>query len=151
MTEHIEGIDGGVVVGIDGSKCARTALRYALEEARRRSAPLHVVRAWGLTNAPRPAGVSARYVPSFAEFAAATAEQVRAELAAVSAGAAGGPPDVQVHVVHAPPVRALLEAAAGADVAVVGSRGHGGFSGLLLGSVSEQVVRHAACPVVVVR
>ena len=56
-----------------------------------------------------------------------------------------------VCVVHAAPVRALIDAAQGADVLVVGARGRGGFAGLLLGSVSDQVTHHAPCPVTVVR
>ena len=56
---------------------------------------------------------------------------------------------IERRVVHGPPARVLLEAAAGAAVLVVGARGLGGFSGLVLGSVSQQVVRHAPGPVIV--
>ncbi|HUP33419.1 MAG TPA: universal stress protein, partial [Gaiellaceae bacterium] len=59
--------------------------------------------------------------------------------------------EVERRVVPEPPVEALLDAAAGADLLVVGSRGRGGFTGLLLGSVGQQVAHHAPCPVVIVR
>ncbi len=58
---------------------------------------------------------------------------------------------VEYHVVHSPSPQALLSASRGADVLVVGHRGRGGFSGLMLGSVAEQCVRHAVCPILVVR
>ncbi|WP_344924487.1 universal stress protein [Saccharopolyspora gregorii] len=58
---------------------------------------------------------------------------------------------VQRHIAHSPSPQALLSASRGADLLVVGHRGRGGFAGLLLGSVAEQCVRHAACPVLVVR
>jgi nucleotide-binding universal stress UspA family protein len=65
--------------------------------------------------------------------------------------AAARPRSVQLVPVHTGPARALLEAAIGADLLVVGSRGRGGMKGLLLGSVSQQCIHHAPCPVVVVR
>jgi nucleotide-binding universal stress UspA family protein len=58
---------------------------------------------------------------------------------------------VRIHVLHRPPVKGLIEAAKRADLLVVGARGLGGFTGLLLGSVSDQCVHHAPCPVTVVR
>ena len=63
----------------------------------------------------------------------------------------GGPVDVRSVIVYGHPAQALVEASAGAQLLVVGSRGHGGFVGMLLGSVSGYVIAHASCPVLVIR
>ena len=141
-------VDGGVVVGHDGSKCAQEALVWAARLARRADVDLHVVRAWSMTSAPRPRTWQPGYVPPLGEWEQA----VRDELAA-HVTAAGLDPACRVtaHVVHRSPVQGLLSAAEGAQLLVVGARGRGGFAGLLLGSVSDQLVHHAPCPVTVVR
>jgi nucleotide-binding universal stress UspA family protein len=142
-------ISSGVVVADDGSEPARLALRWAVEEARLRRCTLHVVRAWSIQTAPRPATWRPGYAPSLKEYE----EAVRAELQRDVREAIGSDPgcEVNVHPVHAHPGPALVSASQRADLVVVGSRGMGGIRGMLLGSVSEQVVRHAACSVVVVR
>jgi nucleotide-binding universal stress UspA family protein len=140
--------EGGVVVGDDGSACAVIAMRAGAEEAVRRGAMLHVLRAWSITSAARPADVPAGIVPSMKEFEAATLveEESRAEEVLRDCGVS-----VEVHVVHTGAVKALLRASETADLLVVGSRGGGGFQQLVLGSVAEQCVRHAKCSVLVVR
>ncbi|MEU2350597.1 universal stress protein [Modestobacter sp. NPDC049651] len=142
-------VDGGVVVGHDGSACAREALRWAAGLAARGGWALHVVRAWRMTTAPRPASWAPGYVPPLPDYE----EAVRQELAAHVTEALGADPGCEVHTwaVHAPPTRALLSASVGADLLVVGARGRGGFAGLVLGSVSDQLVHHADCPVTVIR
>ncbi|MEV0088778.1 universal stress protein [Saccharopolyspora sp. NPDC050642] len=142
-------IDGGVVVGVDSSASSLRALIVAAEEARRRSVPLHVVRAWSFRTAPRPADCPPNVVPSMDEFQ----QSVQADTERIVVNKLGEHPDlpVHIHVVHSPSPQALLSASRGADLLVVGHRGRGGFAGLMLGSVAEQCVRHAACPVLVVR
>jgi nucleotide-binding universal stress UspA family protein len=141
-------VDGGVVVGHDGSRCAQEALLWAGRLARRADVDLHVVRAWSMTSAPRPRTWEPGYVPPLGEWEQA----VRDELAAHVANAKLDPAcRVTCHVVHRPPVQGLLGAAEGAQLLVVGARGRGGFTGLLLGAVSDQLVHHASCPVTVVR
>ena len=141
-------VDGGIVVGHDGSECAQQALRWAAALAHRARLDLHVVRAWSMTTGPRPSTWQAGYVPPLTDFERAVNDELTAHVAA-----AGLHPDVRVtcHVVHRAPARALIEAAEGADLLVVGARGGGGFRGLLLGSISDQAVHHAPCPVTVVR
>ncbi|RBY97728.1 universal stress protein [Blastococcus sp. TF02-8] len=141
-------IDGGVVVGHDGSKCAQEALQWAGRLAQRADVDLHVVRGWSMTTAPQPSTWEPGYVPPLADWEKAVHDQLTAHVAA-----AGLDPSVRVtcHVVHRSPVQALLGAAEGASLLVVGARGQGGFAGLLLGSVSDQLVHHAPCPVTVVR
>ncbi|MDK3257609.1 universal stress protein [Blastococcus capsensis] len=141
-------VDGGVVVGHDGSKCAQEALRWAARLARRADVGLHVVRAWSMTTAPQPSSWQPGYVPPLTDWEQAVRDELTAHVAA-----AGLDPAVRVtcHVVHRAPVQGLLGAAEGASLLVVGARGRGGFAGLLLGSVSDQLVHHAACPVTVVR
>jgi nucleotide-binding universal stress UspA family protein len=140
--------DGGVVVGDDGSACGAAAMRAAALEAQCRGVPLHVVRSWTIATAVRPADVPQGLVPSLLEFEAATLateeQRVKEVLGDVVDTAV-------VHVVHAPPAKALLTAAETADLLVVGTRGRGGFERLLLGSVADQCIRHAACSVLVVR
>jgi nucleotide-binding universal stress UspA family protein len=141
-------MNGGILVGHDGSECAQHALRWAGELARRSGLDLHVLRAWSMTSAPRPASWSPGYVPPMDDWAGAVYEELNKHVTAARLD-----PSVRVtcHVVHRSPAKGLIETAAGADLLVVGARGRGGFGGLLLGSVSDQVVHHAPCPVTVIR
>ena len=142
-------IAGGVVVGHDGSGCSQETLRWAAGLAERASWPLHVVRSWRMTSAPRPATWEPGYVPPMTDYEQAVLDDLRADVrAALGADRAAA---AICHAVHMAPVKALLDAGRHADLLVVGSRGRGGFAGLLLGSVSDQVVHHAPCPVTVVR
>ena len=136
-----------VVIGVDGSECAREALRVAVDEARWRGARLHVVAAWTVPMmmyaSGRVAGADPGTWEHAAELEAADAVEEVHRLA----------PDLDVvgDVSNAAPAPALLAAAAHADLLVVGSRGLGGFARLLLGSVSQHVATHAACAVLIVR
>jgi nucleotide-binding universal stress UspA family protein len=141
-------VEGGILVGHDGSESAQHALRWAGELARRADMDLHVLRAWSMTSAPRPRSWSPGYVPPMEDWAGAVYEELNKHVTAARLD-----PAVRVacHVVHRSPAKGLIETAAGADLLVVGARGRGGFGGLLLGSVSDQVVHHAPCPVTVLR
>ena len=140
--------DGGerIVVGIDGSNEARRALAWALDEARARKARIEVVHAWqplALTGAPfAPLGGEIEALTAAAECAMDEA------MAAADTSGLAAPPERTI--VCSGAAAAVLEAAKGADLVVIGSRGNGGFTGLLLGSASRQVAHHATCPVVVV-
>ncbi len=147
VTESVR-IEGGILVGHDGSECAQHALRWAGELARRADMDLHVVRAWSMTSAPRPASWSPGYVPPMEDWEGGVLEELTKHVTAAHLDPAVR---VSCHAVHRSPAKALVEAAAGADVLVVGARGRGGFGGLLLGSTSDQVVHHAPCPVTVIR
>jgi nucleotide-binding universal stress UspA family protein len=140
--------DGGILVGHDGSECAQQAVKWAAGLARRAGLDLHVLRAWSITSAPRPATQEPGYVPPLVDFQQAVLDELQRHVAQ-----AGLDPALTVtcHVVHRPAARGLIEAATNAQLVVVGARGRGGFRGLLLGSVSDQVVHHAPCPVTVVR
>lgn len=141
-------IDGGILVGHDGSTRAQEALVWAAGLAGRAGLELHVLRVWGMATAPRPGTWEPGFVPPLADFERA----VRDELEHCVAGAALDPAlPVHLHVLHDAPARGLMAAAEGADLLVVGARGAGGFPGLRLGSVSDQCVHHAPCPVTVVR
>ena len=137
---------GRIVVGVDGSAPSEEALAFAIEEARRRDATLAVVHAYMVPIAW--AGLEVGMLtpmpdPQHLE------EDARKVLDHVLEDA---PDDVRIErvVVQAAASEALIDAAEDAELLVVGSRGHGGFYGLLLGSTSHQVVTHAPCPVTVV-
>ncbi len=142
-------IDGGVAVGLENSASALRALSAAAEEAKCRNAVLHVVRAWSIRTAPKPSDCPPGAVPSTEQYEQSVLADTH-QLVSETLGDDPGCP-VEVHVVHSPSPQALLSASRGADMLVVGHRGRGGFSGLLLGAVAEQCVRHASCPVLVVR
>ena len=141
--------DGGVVVGDDGSENAALAVGYAVEEAQRRGSTLHVLRAWSILSTSRPSDLPPGVAPSLEEYAESCREQEQWRLAKLVGD--DPPVPVEVHPVHAPAAQALITASETADVVVVGSRGVGGFRSLVLGSVAEQVLRHACGPVIVVR
>ena len=140
---------GTIVVGVDGSAGSQEALRFAAAEARLRQAKLRVVAAWTLTYVAAPVGMM---VPIDDALLPELRENARAVLDKAVAEAIGAATDIEIEksVCEGSPVKVLVDAAQGADLLVVGTRGHGGFAGLLLGSVSQQIVHHAPCPVVIV-
>lgn len=138
-----------IVVGHDSSAGADAALEVALQLASELGAPVTLLRAWSMVTAPRPPGWDFGYVPSTDEFA----DAVRAELEADTRDLVGRFPDVVVtyRAYHAGPAQTLIRASRDARLLVVGCRGLGGFREMVLGSVSDQCVREAHCPVLVAR
>jgi nucleotide-binding universal stress UspA family protein len=139
----------GITVGVDGSGHSQRALEWAVKEAGLRHAALTVLAVHQVASSHWMGNPI-----TYPEDQALT-EQVRhsAEEATQKAvGQAGepGPASVTVRAVSGLPAMELISAAADSDLVVVGSRGGGGFAKLMLGSVSSQVVSHAACPVVIV-
>ena len=137
-----------VLVGVDGSPSSRKALTWAAAEAAEHGADLTVINVWQHT-LPPPAGsvsVSERQVPE-------PSQHTPDELIAEIKDALGDDPPVRVQprVMQGNPARVLIEQSAEADLLVVGTRGHGGFAGLVIGSVSQHVAAYAECPVTVVR
>lgn len=139
----------GIVVGIDGSHNAGRALEWAMTEAAIRKAHLTV-----LTVHPAPASYwtgKPTLLPGDQGRVDEYRESAESALAAATAKlGASQPESVTVTAVDGFPAQELINASKDADMVVVGSRGGGGFATLILGSVSNQVVHHAACPVVVV-
>lgn len=144
-----------MVVGVDGSDGSRQALRLAAREATLRGATLYVVHAWQI---PLILALPERSIAGFAVVSADDLDRI-AQLSEQEAGRildqaladlAGSDVEVVREVVEANAAEALVHASNGAELLVVGSRGRGGFSSLLLGSVSQHCLEHAICPVVVV-
>jgi nucleotide-binding universal stress UspA family protein len=142
---------GVIVVGVDHSAGARSALRFALEEARLRQATLRVIHAWQFEYAGATGfqGLFPGPVVEFEDLRQGAEAALDVTLKEVAADAGGV--TIEHRVEHGPPAGVLVEESRTADLLVVGSRGHGGFSQLLLGSVSQQCAQHAFCPVVIVR
>jgi len=138
-----------IVVGIDGSEESRRALAWAAAEARLRDAPLRVVHTWLFPYTAVGPGLDPVLDTQMIEDVRRAAENVvESELAGLGEELAGV--DVERVVVEGAAAPVLIEAAEGADLLVVGSRGRGGFAGLLLGSVGQQCAHHAPCPLVIV-
>lgn len=137
---------GRIVVGVDGSPASQAALRWAAGEADLRGCELDVVHAWSpIVFAPVTGMVP---TPTLAP---EDLEREAIELLRHALADAGSPRSARAVTASGGVVEVLLSHAKGADLLVVGSRGRGGFTGLLLGSVSQQVAHHAPCPVVIVR
>jgi nucleotide-binding universal stress UspA family protein len=143
----------GIVVGVDGSEHSRHALGWAMREAAQHHLPLTVItvrraRAHPATEIYWP-------MPDYPDGTSLDEEGVREAVRKMvdQAATETGEPvaDVTVTVTTGNPAEELVRASRDADMLVVGPHGSGGFASLLLGSVSSQVVHHAACPVVVVR
>lgn len=132
-----------IVVGVDGSPGSQAALRWAVDEARLRGAALEVVRVWSWPVPYVGPGMAGLDPALLAEGEEALLEEALSQVDTSGL-------DVDRVLVEGPAAHRLIEQAKGADLLVVGSRGRGGFRGLLLGSVSQQVVQHAPAPVVVV-
>ena len=141
---------GPIVAGVDGSAANRDAIAFAFAEASLRGADLVVAHTWSESSAPSPVrrDPSGQYAGEPGELR----EERKALLSEALAGYAERYPDVHVehHVVRGGAREGLVDASKGARMLVVGARGHGGFTGMRLGSVSHAVLHHAHCPVVVV-
>jgi nucleotide-binding universal stress UspA family protein len=134
-----------IVVGVDGSGSASAALEWAARQAELTGSHLDVVIAWQWPMIyGSPFVLPADYNP---------ADDARRVLDQVVATATAAHPNIEIRaiVMEGHPASALGEASKGADLLVVGSRGHGEFAGMLLGSVSEHCVTNAHCPVLVLR
>lgn len=139
-----------IVVGVEGSGGAKAALRWAICEAKYRNAVVEVVTAY--SNTYVPASPDFNYVPldpldletEVRRMQSAVVDEVLEELGATEV-------EVKRVILRGRAPDTLIKVAQGADMLVVGSRGRGGFRGLLLGSVSQQIAHHGDCPVVIVR
>jgi nucleotide-binding universal stress UspA family protein len=149
-THQLDGpLAGRIVVGVDGSSTAQQALQWAVDEARLRTAEIDIVHAW---RAPIPfAGVAPLAATSMDPAAMERAARENLDINARSVNMVGLARRVNRILVSGGAAAMILETAKGADLVVVGSRGLGGFTSLLLGSVGQQVATHAGCPVVVIR
>lgn len=138
---------GPVVLGLVDAADSLAAGRVAVAEAEKRGVPLMAIYAWDIAPELGDFGAVVRLDPE------QTKQDLDAMLDELLAPLLDGHPDVQVdrRVVQATPRAALVEASQQASLIVMGSRGLGGFAGLLLGSVSRAVTRESECPVIVVR
>jgi nucleotide-binding universal stress UspA family protein len=137
----------GIVVGVDGSPGSALALEWAMHHAARRQAALTVLSVYQAVESPWTGNATAMFAN------ASDIEQIRhssEEMVAKAASTMPDPPKVTVKVVTGFPAAELISESEDAELVVVGSRGAGGFARLLVGSVSNQVVHHAKCPIAVI-
>lgn len=150
MTETSERGKERIVVGVDGSAASGEALRWALTQAARTGADIDAVACWHWPASASGYGY-APYVAFDNERAAGTQKAADAAAAdAVAATKGTGDVVIRTRVLEGYPAKVLIEAAVGADLLVVGSRGHGELAGMLLGSVGLHCASHSPCPVVII-
>jgi nucleotide-binding universal stress UspA family protein len=139
-----------IVVGVDGSPSSRTALRWAVRQAELTGATLDAVIAWQY---PAHLGTYGWAPVAMQDQGTDYCELAEKALTEAINAVVDPASDVTVRprAAHGNPAQVLLDAARGADLLVVGSRGHSGFTGALLGSVSQHCVHHSPCPVAVIR
>lgn len=136
-----------IAVGVDGLPTGEPALAFAFEEAARRKTRLRVVHVWSDPATTGPGGMT----PLVYDPDTVVAEHTRRLNHVLTAWRDEYPEvDVVIEIVHGRPVRILSGVSARSDLLVVGTRGHGGFKGLILGSVSHGLLHHAHCPLAVV-
>lgn len=133
-----------VVVGIDGSPASLEALEFAAQEARHRGASLEVIMTWDWP-------LAYARTPMLHESDPVQGAQKEFEASVASLKRAYRELPITTSFVHGHPAPALVEASKGADLLVVGSRGHGSFVGMLLGSVSQHCAAQAHCPILIHR
>lgn len=142
-------VPGSIVVGHDGSRRADRALGAAITLADRLRAHVDVIRTWTIDTAPRGSLWDEGYVPSLHEISEVVRGELEGDVARLT-GSRAADPAVTCHALYGSAGDLLTLCAKDALMLVVGSRGRGGFAGLVLGSVSTQCVHRAACPVLVV-
>jgi nucleotide-binding universal stress UspA family protein len=139
-----------IIAGVDGSESSQAAVEWAYDEAVHHDASLTLVMTWQrpvMPTTPPYGGIPTEgYETQPKSDAIGMLDELVARFNAKT-------PDVEVRtsIEEGSPAKVLIERSKGADLLVVGSRGHGGFAGMLLGSVSQHLVAHAHCPVIVVR
>ena len=134
---------GHIVVGVDGSEPSRSALRWAARLSSALGSPIDAVLAWEM-----PASYGLAYLPD--SWRPDIDAQTELDQTIESVFGSDRPEGLTLCVDQGNPVEALVKRSDGAEMMVVGSRGHGGFTGLLLGSVSASCAEHARCSVLVV-
>jgi nucleotide-binding universal stress UspA family protein len=148
MSEHVNEQDseqgagrGRIVVGVDGSESSKQALRWAARLSAAESSHIEAITAWDYPQAYN-SPVDPNWRPDL------DAEMILDDTLREVFGD-DRPAGLDPIVRHGPPRTVLIDASEGAELLIVGSRGHGGFAGLLLGSVSSACSEHAHCPVLV--
>jgi nucleotide-binding universal stress UspA family protein len=133
-----------IVVGVDGFESSKAALRWAIHQAKLTGAVVEAVTAWQI-----PVGtglVPVTDMPDYQDDARMVLTEAITEMCMIDVEV-----EVRPRVVEGRAAQVLLDAAEGAELLVLGSRGHGGLAEALLGSVGQYCVHHAPCPVVIMR
>ncbi|MGI5133276.1 MULTISPECIES: universal stress protein [unclassified Streptomyces] len=138
-----------VVVGVDGSEPSKAALQWAVAQAKLIGGVVDAIIAWDLPTAWY--GLAPPVDTKPADYQVQACKILDRAIDEALGPGPGRPVELRPISSHGHPAAVLLEAAAGAELLVVGNRGHGGFKEALLGSVGQHCVQHAPCPVVVIR